>query len=71
MSNVANTLDKHNKAIINKGNDNTQECNCTNQSECPLRGKCLTSSFNYQATAETNNDAKIETYIGLTENKFK
>ena len=71
MSNVANTIDRHNKAILNKRNDNTQECNCINKRECPLSGKCLTSSLIYQATVETNNGAKIETYIGLTENKFK
>ena len=43
--------------------------NCRDKSACPLNGQCLTANLIYQATVETST-AK-QTYIGLTQNKFK
>ena len=74
MNNMKAIINKHNRAILNKQSreDNTSECNCRRPSECPLNGKCKTSSIVYQATVTSDqNDNSKETYIGLTENSFK
>ena len=54
------------------GETATQEgqCNCRNKNDCPLNGKCLTTSIIYQAKVTSPNQP-TETYIGLTENSFK
>ena len=72
MPNLQAKISSHNKAILRKTHENKDEhqpCNCRDKSACPLNGECLTTNLIYQATVETNT-AK-ETYIGLTQNKFK
>ncbi len=71
MPNVGTILKGHNKAVLSKKNDESDErCNCRNKEECPLNGKCLTKSVVYKAEASTATGQSF-TYIGLTENEFK
>ena len=54
--------------------DNTnanRSCNCRQKNACPLKGNCLQSSVNYQATVKRHDTNTSETYIGLAENDFK
>ena len=44
-------------------------CNCWKKEDCPLPGKCTTSSVIYEAKVSTTDCDK--TYIGLTANTFK
>ena len=71
MNNMQNIISGHNRAILRRATDNTDDCNCEVKENCPLDGKCRTSSIVYQATVSTNSDNSKETYIGLTENQFK
>ena len=41
------------------------------KNQCPLPGKCKTSSLIYQATVTSENEGNIESYIGLTEGTFQ
>ena len=69
---MASIITKNNSKVINSSNGQTpqnEKCNCRIKNECPLPGKCLSSSLIYQATVETAN--KTETYLGLTANTFK
>ncbi len=74
MDNIKNIISKHNGKILraNKTQDNTKnECNCRSGKTCPLDKKCLTSGIVYQASVKREDNNKIETYIGLTNNTFK
>ncbi len=46
-----------------------RSCNCRDNTNCPLDGKCLESSLVYEATLTTEQDSSK--YIGLTEGTFK
>ena len=72
MNNVKSIIDNHNRALLNKKDNNptTRECNCRDRNTCPMNGKCLKKSIVYQATI-TSDLENTETYIGLTENTFK
>ena len=72
MLNIKNIVDAHNKKLLKKPNETTQQektCNCRKKEECPLGNKCLTRSVIYQATVETNEGK--QTYIGMTDTEFK
>lgn len=72
MPNLKNIIDGRNKTLLNDSNNddiNNKQCNCRRGTDCPLDGNCLTESIVYKATVETNNSK--ETYVGLTEGKFK
>ena len=72
-ANIKQIINSHNKRLL-KNNDNNREkagCNCRNKRECPLPGECLSSSIIYQATVTAINNIPPQTYVGLTENKFK
>ncbi len=76
MTNVKQTIDGHNKAVLTMNNpDNKTQldngCNCKSRDKCPLPGKCLTKSIVYQATVSTNDNKPDQTYVGLTSNSFK
>ena len=75
MPNVQQLISAHNKKILNKpGLDRIaedKECNCRQEAQCPLNGKCLTSGIIYQATVTRADNQEKDTYIGLTENTFK
>ena len=57
--------------VLNTKGPKTQDekCNCRKKEECPMPGKCQTTSLIYQASVKT--DEKTETYVGLTVNSFK
>ena len=73
LPNMASIIAKNNSKVLNAANNQTpqvEKCNCRNKAQCPLPGKCQsTSSVIYQATVETAGGK--ETYIGLTANTFK
>ena len=70
MPNVQQAISANNKRILRtKKSVNSRQCNCRNQAECPLDGKCLTSSLIYQASVETKGNCS--TYIGSCEGAFK
>ena len=72
MPNIKNIVDAHNKKLLKRPNEATQQektCSCRKKEECPLGNKCLTRSVIYQATVET--DEERQTYIGMTDTEFK
>ena len=82
MSNTKQTIDNHNKRILNSSkplndtanNTNTKDtktCSCQQKNTCPLIGNCLQSSLIYRATVTCKDNSTTETYIRLTENDFK
>ena len=76
MPNIKQRISAHNKSALTHSEpeqqqNNTRDCNCRQNRQCPLDGKCLTSSVIYQATVTRLDNQNKETYIGLTENSFK
>ena len=82
MNNTKQTINNHNKCILNSSkpfndtanNTNTKDtktCSCQQKNTCPLNGNCLQSSLIYQATVTHKDNSTTETYIRLTENNFK
>ena len=75
MPNIHRIISKHNKSVLSKCDTDEAEtnkgCNCRANRQCPLEGKCQTSSVVYQATVSNEENMNKETYIGLTENTFK
>ena len=76
MQNVKSIISMHNRSKANKSEptqiDKDQTlCNCQSSRQCPLEKKCLTKGIVYQATVTRQDNLKMETYIGLTENSFK
>ena len=82
MDNTKQTINNHNKCILNSSkpfndtanNTNTKDtktCSCQQKNTCPLNGNCLQSSLIYRATVTRKDNSTTETYIRLTENDFK
>ena len=73
LPNMASIIAKNNSKVLNSTNNQNpqnEKCNCRNKAQCPLPGKCISSSsVIYQATVETATSK--ETYLGLTANTFK
>jgi hypothetical protein len=71
MPNMKSSIDAHNNKIMKTQTPEPEikPCNCRKKNECPLDGKCRTSSIVYQATVKA--DTSVETYVGLTQNEFK
>ena len=64
---------QNSKILANAANPTeapTQSCNCNNKENCPLEGHCLKKNVVYQATL-TQEDGKVENYVGLTAQTFK
>ena len=55
LPNMASIISKNNSNILNGQTPQTDKCNYRNKNECPLPGKCQSSSLIYQATVETTN----------------
>ena len=74
MDNIKHIIDGYNKTVMSKANNDqtntTKRCNYEKTDICPLSGKCLAKSIDYQATVVTNNK-RNETYVGLQANTFK
>ena len=76
LPNVKQTIsnDNHHLLQLHRMKESTQDsklCNCRQKNSCPLDGKCLTKCVVYKATVTETISNNQETYIGLTENKFK
>ena len=65
LPNIASILAKNNSKVLNadKGPNAQEKCNCRKKQECPMPGKCQTTSLIYQASVKT--EEKTETYVGL------
>ena len=75
-ANMNQQISGHNNAVIKQQETNKKQAakkkngNCQKKSECPLDNKCLQEDgVVYQATIKQEN-GKIDTYIGVT-NDFK
>ena len=63
-------INAHNRKILEPvTEDKERQCNCRNPQECPLDGKCLTTSLVYEA--EVTAGTSVMNYYGLTERTFK
>lgn len=73
MNNIKQSIDGHNKSIIQKTTNSTpqKKCNCRKPDDCPMSGNCLQKCIIYQATITTDDNQPPQTYVGLTENTFK
>ena len=74
MLNVKSNISSHNHLVLKKANASTNAklCNCREKNDCPLGGKCLTSSVVYQAAITTKDTAhQTKNYIGVTAGPFK
>ena len=82
MNNTKQTINNHNKCILNSSkhikdtadNTNTKDTNtCSYQQKntCPLTRNCHQSSLVYQATVTSKDNSTTKTYIRLAENDFK
>jgi hypothetical protein len=85
MPNIKNVVENHNKKIIGEEkkkeekiidsnntdytNTDVKMCNCRQENNCPLDGKCLSKNVVYQATVKSENNS--ETYVGIAETTFK
>ena len=72
LDNVGSKISQHNKSILSpKKEEAVKTCSCPKKDKpnCPLQGRCLSSSIVYKATVKTEEDVKH--YIGLCETPFK
>ena len=73
MPNIKAIISKHNHNLLNTDTNlrtnQEKKCNCQNETNCPLNGKCLTKSIIYKATITTTEGKKE--YIGSCETTFK
>ena len=71
MSNMASLIKGHNAKVLKKSNEITERlCNCRQKAQCPMDGKCLSSSIVYEATV-TDKSETVKKYYGLSEGSFK
>ena len=61
---------RNKKTSIHPSRPSWNKCSCTGGKPCPFGGKCLAKGVIYKATV-TQENSKINTYIGLTSNSFK
>ena len=73
LPNMNAIISAHNQKLLKEENEINKDsgCNCRNKAECPLEGRCLTNKVVYQATVNTEDDNKTESYVGITGNTFK
>ena len=72
MPSMKNTIDAHNKSIINNQvKPPPKTCNCRRKEQCPMNGRCKEECLVYQAVITTKNSDETETYVGLCATDFK
>ena len=77
LPNVKQTISNNNHRLLQlirmkESSQDSKLCNCRlKKNSCPLDGKCLTKCVVYKATVTETTSINHESYIGLTENKFK
>ena len=70
MENIKSTTSNHNHELLSNDLPASPQCNCKNENECPLDGKCLVKNIVYKAEIASQNGT-VKTYIGMTSNSFK
>ena len=71
MPNLKKEINRHNNQILKPKPTTTEAgCNCNDETDCPMPGKCLTDRLVYKATV-CGPDIETETYTGVTKNTFK
>ena len=75
MSNMANTIERHNSKTQQKARDTNDEtsdnkCNCRVKPDCPINGECKSNNIVYEVTVTAEDETK-RNYIGMTEHSFK
>ena len=73
LDNIDSKISQHNKKILSPPKEELKKtCSCPKKDKenCPLQGRCLSSSIVYKATVTTEPDVKKH-YIGLCETTFK
>ena len=70
MTNIINT---HNKLVLKTGEKQKEDiCNCNQQADCPLTGKCLINNVVYKATVTSSTERPTcKSYIGICQTSFK
>ncbi len=74
--NMRTFISRHNKKIL-KDQDRQSEanasrdCNCRQNRQCPIQGKCLHANVVYKADITTTDNNDTKSYIGVTSNDFK
>jgi len=72
LPNISSIISSHNKKVLNSINQTDEKmCNCRNNNNCPLNGKCLEKSVIYMCNVKASEQDEGLNYIGLTENRFK
>ena len=72
MSNVGAIIKRHNANVGPPAHSlQPRHCNCRKPDQCPLTGKCLTSSIVYRVAVTANGTATPKYYIGSTDTTFK
>lgn len=66
MPDVSEIINGHNKKLLHKKDNTTEEnkCNCRDKNQCPMKGDCLKNDIIYQATVTSH--YSMETDSGLT-----
>ena len=54
MENIKSVTNNHNMKVLNNTAEIEEGCNCRNRNNCPLNGKCLTSSIICEAQITSN-----------------
>ena len=71
MENIKSTISNHNHKLLTNVLPASAQCNCKNEKECPLDGKCLVKNIVYKAEIASRNNGTVKTSIGMTSNSFK
>ena len=69
MSSLSSVIKQHNYRVLSTTENVVRLCNCRNQENCPLDGKCLQTCIVYKADVITNKDSHI--YYGASDREFK
>ena len=67
---IDSIISAHNQRLLTP-NNSSFGCNCRNESNCPLKEKCLTPKVIYQADVTYDVDEEYKFYYSLTETSFK
>ena len=73
LPNIGSIIATNNAKVLRKSTDDenseTIKCICCKKEECPLPNKCSTTNVVYHATV--TGGPTVETYVGITKNRFK
>ena len=55
-------IDRHNAQVLNQNNQSEERCSCqkSKKDECPIPGKCATSSVIYRVTVRRHNNCAVD-----------